>query len=307
MLEVERLSATLWGAPLVDEVSFTLAPGQFHALIGESGSGKSMTAFSIMRLAPDGVVLSGRVLCDGVDLLSCSPAELVTQRGRGISMMLQEPHSAIDPVLTVEAQLVETIRVHHPGTERSARAMALELLAEVGLQEPERWLTAWPHQLSGGMRQRVLLACALAGTPKVLIADEPTTALDASVRMLVLKNLKGLAARRRLSVLLLTHDLSVVSSVCDEVSVMYAGRIVEGGLVSTVLHKPRHPYTEALMASLPARATRGRPLPVLEGQVPLPTDRIEGCRFRPRCAWADTACLTRPPFERQVACHHPRA
>ncbi len=303
-LEVEALCATLGGARLVDEVSLRVQPGRIHALVGESGSGKSMTALAITGLVPEGVARTGRVLLGGVDVLPLSSARMRAHLGRDISLMLQEPLAALNPVMRVDAHVIEALRVHHAMSLPRARGRAAELLAEVGLTEA-RVRAAYPHQLSGGMRQRVLLAAALAGEPKVLIADEPTTALDASVRGVVLALLRSLTTARQLAVLLLTHDLGIVRHACDEVSVMYAGRIVEQG--TSVLENPRHPYTCALLAALPANGRRGAPLEVLEGTVPGPNEVIEGCRFRPRCPRADSACHVRPALEEGVACHHPKA
>ncbi len=306
MLEVAELTASLGEVRLIDGVSFELAPGRLHALVGESGSGKSMTALALMRLAPEGVAITGRIALEGVELTALRNRALRRIRGRSLALMLQEPLTALNPVLTLETHLVEAVRVHHGGSASSARAKSLELLHEVGLADAQARMRSYPHELSGGMRQRVLLAAALAGQPKVLIADEPTTALDASLRSVVVALLKSLAERRSLAVLLLTHDLAMVREACDEVSVMYAGRIVEHGEVARVLTAPRHPYTVALLRASPIGAARGTPLQTLEGHVPLPTDFIEGCRFRPRCAFADEACRARPPLEHGVACHHPR-
>ena len=307
VLEVQALTATLSSARLVDGISFELSPGRLHALVGESGSGKSMTALALMGLVPDGVAISGQVRLEGVELITLRHRELRRARGRAMSMMLQEPLTALNPVLTVQTHLVEAVLVHHGGSASAARARTLELLHEVGVSDAEARLRSYPHELSGGMRQRVLLAAALAGEPKVLIADEPTTALDSSLRTVVVALLRSLAKKRSLAVLLLTHDLAMVREACDEVSVMYAGRIVESGEISVVLNAPKHPYTAALLRASPVGARRGVPLETLEGHVPLPNEAIEGCRFRPRCAYADEACQVRPPLERGVACHHPVA
>jgi len=305
-LEVEQLSATLGGVPLVDAVSFQLLPGRLHALIGESGSGKSMTALALTRLVPEGITLSGRVRLGGVELPPLPKAQMREVLGRGVSLMLQEPLAALNPVLTVQSHLVEALQAHQALPKAQAIERAAKLLNEVGLSDEKRVLASYPHQLSGGMRQRVLLGAALAGEPKVLIADEPTTALDASVRGVVLDLLRALAHRRGLAVLLLTHDLGVVQRACDEMSVMYAGRIVEHGTVSSVMSHPQHPYTAALLRARPTNVERGQRLDALEGTVPLPSERIEGCRFRPRCPFNDGACLLRPELKSGVACHHPR-
>ena len=234
-------------------------------------------------------------VADTLDLLALSDAEVARERGRRIAMMLQEPLSALSPVTRVGAQVAEALGVHQGLARKAAQERTIELLREVGIADPERRVDAYPHQLSGGMRQRVLLAAALACDPSVLIADEPTTALDATMRGVVLELLKQAAARRQLGVLLITHDLGVVRDVCDEVSVLYAGRIVERGEVGEVFASPQHPYTIGLLSSRPSEGLRGQPLSTMKGGVPQPGEMISGCRFNPRCPRAQDRCRAERP------------
>ncbi len=305
-LHVEGLSVLSGDVALVDEVSVTLEPGRLHAMVGESGSGKSMTAFGLIGLTPPGMRVTGQVRWGSANWVQNTPADWQRLRGRVISMMLQEPLSALNPVLRAGAQVLEAVQAHHPDwAPAQARARALELLHEVGLADAEQRWSAYPHELSGGLRQRVLLAASLAGAPRVLIADEPTTALDAHLRNVVIDLFADLARRRNMAVLVLTHDFRVVHA-CDDLTVMYAGRAVEQGLVKDRLANPRHPYTQALLRAVPGHAPRGQPLEALPGQAPSPSDWVDGCRFRPRCARADDACRVRPEVRDGTACHHPR-
>ncbi len=290
-LEVQGLRVALGGVALVEDFSLRVDAGQVHAVVGESGSGKTLSALALLDLLPEGATWTGTVRVDGQ-----SP------RGReGFAMVLQEPLSALNPVLTVGAQLRETLEVH--GYSGDLQGRAVELLAEVGLVEGEERLGMFPHQLSGGQRQRVCIACALAANPRVLIADEPTTALDASMRGVILALLVRLARQRSLSVWLITHDLQSVREASDEVSVMYAGRVVEHGPTREVLSSPRHPYTAALLASNPSATPVGQRLPAIDGNVPLAGEVISGCRFHPRCPRALARCSSeRPAFADGVAC-----
>ncbi|MDP1829736.1 MAG: ABC transporter ATP-binding protein [Archangium sp.] len=288
----------LEGHALVDDFSIQLEAGRVHAVVGESGSGKTLSALAVLGLLPEGAAVRGSAMRGGVELLT-APAAL---RRAGFAMVLQEPLSALNPVLSVGAHLVETLSVH--GARGDLRAAALALLAEVGIPSGEERLKMFPHQLSGGQRQRVSIACALAASPQVLIADEPTTALDASMRGVILTLLRRLAADRALAVWLITHDLHAVRGASDEVTVMYAGRVVEHGPTAGVLESPRHPYTVALLASNPAGAKVGVPLPTLAGAVPLAREVIAGCRFHPRCARVVARCrVERPEWVEDVACY----
>ena len=301
-LSVKGLGVVLEGHALVDDFSLELRPGRVHAVVGESGSGKTLSALAVLGLLPEGATTRGSAVHDDVELLTADPRS----RRTGLAMVLQEPLSALNPVLSVAEHLLETLRVHHAGGD--LRAAALALLAEVGIPSGEDRLPLYPHQLSGGQRQRVAIACALAAAPMGLIADEPTTALDASMRGVILTLLRHLARDRGLAVWLITHDLYAVRGASDEVTVMYAGRVVEHGLTAEVLDAPRHPYTVALLASNLAGAKPGQPLPSLAGSVPLAREVITGCRFHPRCPRVIDRCrVERPALVGSVACHlaHP--
>jgi oligopeptide/dipeptide ABC transporter ATP-binding protein len=308
---VRDLSVELGGARLLDGLSLDVDAGQLHGLVGESGSGKTTAANALLRLLPAGAKASGTAVVAGVELLGLDDAALARARGRTVAMMLQEPLAALNPVLTVGAQLTETLLVHGTAPRGEVRARAAALLEEVGLPDPQARLDAFPHQLSGGMRQRVLLAAALACEPAFLVADEPTTALDASLKGVVLALLQRLAQTRKLAVLLISHDLAAVREVCRDVSVLYAGRLVEQGPVADVFARPRHPYTHALLGARPDATRRGGALEAIGGVVPAPGDAIPGCRFHPRCPRAEAPCrveapaLSAPPH--RFACHFPHA
>jgi peptide/nickel transport system ATP-binding protein len=253
LLDVQHLSVTFGGPSLaVDDVSFTLAPGETLGLVGESGSGKSVTAFSILRLlqAP-GRVNGGRVMFQGRDLLTLTESEMREVRGAGISLIFQEPMTALNPVLRVGDQIAEALLVHERGTRPEARARAVELLESVKIADAQRCVRDYPHQLSGGMRQRVMIAIALACRPPLVIADEPTTALDVTIQAQVLELLRELQARYNLALLLITHDFGVIAEMADRVAVMYKGRLVEEGSVRDVLRQPSHEYTRNLLAAVP--------------------------------------------------------
>jgi oligopeptide/dipeptide ABC transporter ATP-binding protein len=281
---------------IVDGVSFDLARGEILALVGESGSGKTMTALSILGLLPSGVCIAGGAIrFDGLDLARASAGELRSVRGGGIAMVFQDALSALNPLLTIGEQVIEVVRLHARMSGARARARARELLAQCGLPEPDAALAAFPHQLSGGMRQRAQLAMALGGEPRVLIADEPTSALDASLARDMLALLEKLARERELALLLVTHDFGAVENLAQRVAVMYAGRIVESGAARDVLRRPQHPYTRALLASLPSRARRGEDLHAIPGQPPELHERPSGCAFRTRCSIAREACALEVP------------
>jgi peptide/nickel transport system ATP-binding protein len=276
----------------VDGASFAVAPGEVIGLVGESGSGKTVTCRSVMRLLPSrqARIARGRILFEGRDLVPLGEAALRDVRGPQIAMIFQNPSTHLDPVMTVGDQVAEAI-VYHEGTTRAeARRRAAELLRQVGIPDPERQLDAYAHQFSGGMRQRVMIAAALSCRPNLLIADEPTTALDVTVQAQILRLLLDLRDRTGLAIILVTHDLGVVAQTCDSVAVMYAGRIVERASKRDLLHRPLHPYTEGLIRSQPEAAPPGRPLPSIEGQPPSLAALPEGCRFHPRCFYVEPEC-----------------
>jgi len=272
----------------VDGVSFNLDRGELLGLVGESGCGKSMTALSIMRLiAPPGKIVSGEVIFDGKDLLKLSDAEMRQMRGDDIAMIFQDPMTSLNPVFTVGEQIAEALRLHRKLSRRDAREATVDAMREVSIPDPSRRVDDYPHQLSGGMRQRVMIAMALACNPKLLIADEPTTALDVTIQAQILELLNELRLQRELAVLLITHDLGVVAEVADRVAVMYTGRIVEQSDVEELFQRPKHPYTEGLLRSVPklttAEVAKKERLETIEGTVPSPTDLPPGCHFAPRC------------------------
>jgi oligopeptide transport system ATP-binding protein len=282
-------------------VDLTVRRGQTLALLGESGSGKSMTARAVMRLAPPPARIGADAIeVDGADVLHASSGDLRRLRGEKMSMVFQDPLSALNPVLSVGSQVGELFRLHRGMGRRQARAEAERLLAAVGIPDPGSRVRSFPHQCSGGMRQRILIALAIALQPRLLIADEPTTALDVTVQAQILDLLRSLQEEMDLAILLITHDLGVVCEVADHVAVMYAGRIVETGLASQVLSRPAHPYTRALLDSVP-QAHSGTVLPVIGGSPP-PADRIPpGCSFAPRCRFAVDLCRVTPPAAETVA------
>jgi oligopeptide/dipeptide ABC transporter ATP-binding protein len=284
----------------VDGVSFVLRSGETLALVGESGSGKSVTALSILRLVaePPGRVAGGEIRFRGRDLLRLSPRELRAIRGREISMIFQEPMTSLNPVFTCGRQVAEVLELHQGLARAAARAQAIELLRRVGIAAPEHRVDEYPHQVSGGMRQRVMIAMALACRPAVLIADEPTTALDVTIQAQILELLADLKRELGMAVLLITHDLGVVAETADRVAVMYAGQVVELADVRALFSRPLHPYTAGLLASLPRLGSaRGR-LRAISGQVPDPLAFPGGCRFHPRCPVAIEKCRSAiPPLE----------
>jgi oligopeptide/dipeptide ABC transporter ATP-binding protein len=281
--------------PAVDDVSFEIDAGETLGLVGESGSGKSVTALSIMRLVqPPGRIAGGRVRFKGRDLLTLGEREMQAVRGAEISLIFQEPMTALNPVFRVGDQVAEALLVHGRATRRGARAKAIELLRSVRIPNPESRITDYPHQLSGGMRQRVMIAIALACQPSLVIADEPTTALDVTIQAEILDLLREMKAAFHLSLLLITHDLGIVAETADRVAVMYAGRIVESGPVRAIFSKPAHPYTRALLASIPG-GRPGQRLQAIEGTVPLLGDLPPGCAFNPRCPDRFEPCTTAPP------------
>jgi len=294
----------------VDGLSLDLRPAEAYALVGESGCGKSATALAVLRLVEPGRITGGRMFFEGRDLLSLSEKQMREVRGARIGIVFQEASAALNPVMRIGAQIAEALRIHKRLTRRAAWAEAVRLLGVVALSDPERQAKAYPHELSGGMKQRVMMAIALSCSPSLLIADEPTTALDVTIQAQVLELLRQLRKELRLTILLITHDLGVVAENADRVGVMYAGRLVEEAPVQALFESPQHPYTRGLLRSLPARSekTADRRLPTLPGSVPDPTAPPPGCRFHPRCPEAFEPCASREPQEsaptpsRRVAC-----
>ena len=285
----------------VDGISYSVEQGETIAIVGESGSGKSVGALSILRLIPDppGRITRGQVLFLGRDLMSLPDAQMREVRGGDIGMVFQEPMTSLNPVLSIGRQITETVEQHRGADRAAAHRRAIELLGLVGLADPARRLKQYPHELSGGMRQRVMIAIAIACDPKLIIADEPTTALDVTIQAQILELMNGLTRRLNAALIIITHNLGVVARYARWVNVMYAGRIVESGPATAIYHNPRHPYTMALLQSVPRldRPRRARLDPV-DGQPPDLTRLDEGCAFRPRCRFAIDACAkTRPPLE----------
>ncbi|MGW1072450.1 dipeptide ABC transporter ATP-binding protein [Streptomyces sp. NPDC002537] len=306
LLEVTGLGVDAGAVPLVRDVSFTVARGERIGVIGESGSGKTLTALALLGLLDDGLRARGGVRLDGApfDLVGASDRELSSIRGKVTGMVFQEPMTALNPVMRVGPQIAEALRLHGTRTARStARATAVGLLDRLRLPDPARAARSYPHQLSGGQRQRGVLGIALANDPALLICDEPTTALDVTVQKDIVDLITGLSEERGTAVLYISHDLALVASVCHRVLVMYGGRIVESGPVERVLSRPSHPYTEALLAA--CDLTPGSRPKTIPGTVPAPGARPDGCVFRDRCAYADDACGVRPEGD-TVACWHPR-
>lgn len=309
LLAVESLTLTLpigpqaAPVPVLEEVSLTLEAGQRLGLVGESGSGKTLLALALLGLLPDGAQARGAIRFDGTDLLPLPPNARRAYRGRRIGMVFQEPMTALHPMLTIGDQIGEAIALHRGLRGRSLRAAVLDLLEQVHLPEADRRIDAFPHELSGGQRQRVGLAIALAGNPSLLIADEPTTALDVTVQRQILGLLRDLTEARGLALLLVSHDLGVVAHLTQYLHVLYAGRTVECGPTGDLLRAPQHPYLRGLRAALPGVGHRPIPIP---GTLPTPSERGPGCRFAPRCPVADTTCTRAPPLtaqgERHLAC-----
>jgi oligopeptide/dipeptide ABC transporter ATP-binding protein len=281
----------------VDGISFTIDRGKTLAIVGESGCGKSVTAMTIMRLldTPPARIASGQVLFEGRDIAAVEEEQMRQLRGKDIAMIFQEPMSSLNPVFTVGRQISEAVLQHFDVKKQEATDRAIEALRMVGIGYPERRAKQYPHELSGGMRQRVMIAMALACEPKLLIADEPTTALDVTIQAQILDLIRSIQERTSTALLLITHDLGVVAEMADDVVVMYAGRIVEHGTAEEVLLQPRHPYTEGLLASMPSQGMRGQRLNVIRGSVPNPFNMPSGCNFAPRCPYRFEACIALDP------------
>jgi len=301
VIEVEDLRThivTRWGTiKAVDGISFAVGEGETLGLVGESGSGKSMTCLSMLRLVPRPAarIVGGRVRLDGDDLLQKSEREMQRLRGRRVAMILQDPMSSLNPVFSVGMQVREPLISYHGLAGRALKDRAVQLLGSVGISSPATRLRAFPHQLSGGMRQRVVGAMAISGPPRLLIADEPTTSLDLTIQAQYLRLLKELQARHRLAMIFVTHNLGIVARMCDRVAVMYAGRIVEAGPVEAIFGAPRHPYTRALLESVPRLSESTDWLTAIEGQPPDLAALPSGCAFAPRCPRATDRCRTEEP------------
>ncbi|QFU16068.1 ABC transporter ATP-binding protein [Microvirga thermotolerans] len=295
----------------VDGVSFEVARGEVLGLVGESGSGKSITGFSILGLVdPPGRVVGGRILFQGQDLVGLPAHEMRKLRGRRIAMIFQDPMMTLNPVLSIGTQMVETVLAHEKVSAKEARARARDTLGMVGIPSPEERLAAYPHQFSGGMRQRVAIAIALLHRPELIVADEPTTALDVTIQSQILAQIQTLSRELGMALVWISHDLGVVAGLAHRIAVMYAGRIVEAGPTDDVLDRPVHPYTVGLLQSVAANVPRGAPLKAIPGMAPSPLHRPSGCAFRTRCAFATEVCGTEPPLESAgpVAwrCFHPQ-
>jgi len=284
-------------ARAVDGVSFDIRPGETVCLVGESGCGKTVSALTILRLipSPPGEIMGGRVLFNGADLLDLDETDMQKIRGNHIAMVFQEPLTSLNPVFTIGDQIGEAITIHEQVAPEELRERCVQLLRDIGIPSPEQRLKDYPHQLSGGQRQRVMIAMALACNPDLIIADEPTTALDVTVQAQILNLMKSIQQKASMSVLYITHDLGVVANIADRVNVMYAGVIVEIGDTYQIFRNPRHPYTRGLLASLPARSRRGRRLHSIPGAVPNPAFKPSGCPFHPRCSFAIETCKTSFP------------
>ncbi len=295
----------------VDDVSFQVAAGRVLGLVGESGSGKSMTGFSVMGLvdAP-GRIVAGRIAFQGRNLVDASEEEWRSLRGNRIAMVFQDPMMTLNPVLRIDTQMIEAVRAHAKVSHAIARERAREALGQVGIPSPDERLSAYPHQFSGGMRQRVAIAIAILNKPDLIIADEPTTALDVTIQGQILFEMQKLCRETGTALIWITHDLAVVAGLADEICVMYAGRIVEQGPIDAVLDSPLHPYTLGLLGSVPSANRRGVPLRQIPGMTPAPINLPEGCTFRERCDRASAACIAAPALEpisvaRSVRCFHP--
>jgi oligopeptide/dipeptide ABC transporter ATP-binding protein len=296
MLSVQDLRVYFFSdtrvARALDGVSYEARKGETVCLVGESGCGKTVSALTILRILPQppGRIMGGKVLFDGQNLLELDEEEMQKIRGRRIAMIFQEPMTSLNPVFTIEEQIKEAILVHEKVDQEETRQRCIQLLKDVGIPSPEERLKDYPHQLSGGQRQRVMIAMALACHPDLVIADEPTTALDVTIQAQILNLFREVKRKWEMSLLYITHDLAVVANIADRVYVMYAGMIAEQGEVAHIFNAPRHPYTQGLLASLPSRAKRGKTLHSIPGTVPNPAYKPEGCPFHPRCPFAIERC-----------------
>lgn len=312
LLDVENLTVNVFQdgteTPLVRDVSFGVEPGEILAIVGESGSGKSVTSLAIMGLLASALrVTSGSINFDGQDLNGLDDNAMRTLRGRDMSMVFQEPMTSLNPVRNIGSQIMESIEENLGLSRAQARQRAIELLQEVGVADAERRLKQYPHHFSGGMRQRVMIAIALAANPKLIIADEPTTALDVTIQAQILDLMSGICRDHGTALILITHNLGIVARYAQRVNVMYGGRIVESGGAQALYAHPRHPYTDGLLQSVPRMdQDRSVPLKPIQGSPADPFTPISGCRFHPRCPYATQQCRTQvPAFENGLACHVP--
>lgn len=296
-LRTEFFSSKKSSVTAVDDVSFDIKKGEIVGLVGESGCGKSVTSLSIMQLLKDtpGKVTNGEVIFQGHNLLDASKKEMLDIRGDKMSMIFQEPMSSLNPSMRIDKQMIEGIRLHTPLTKAEARKKAADILSQVGIPDPQRVLKNYPHQLSGGMSQRVMIAMAMSCEPDLLIADEPTTALDVTIQAQILELMKKIQQDKGMSILLITHDLGVVAEMCSRVIVMYAGKIVEEAPVEILFANPTHPYTQGLIASVPKLGSGVKVLPSIPGSVPDLSAMPKGCRFAPRCKYATEKCHQEQP------------
>jgi len=296
----------------VDGISFHVNPGEVLGLVGESGSGKSVTGFSIMGLIdPPGMIVEGSIRLNGKELVGLDDESMRRIRGREVAMIFQDPMMTLNPVLRIDTQMIEAITAHENVSEKAARARARDALARVGIPSPDERLSAYPHQFSGGMRQRVAIATALLNSPSLIVCDEPTTALDVTIQSQILAEMQQLCAETGTALIWITHDLTVIAGLAQRVAVMYAGRIVEMGPVDALLDAPIHPYTRGLLGSLPSAGTPGQPLMQIPGATPSLARLPQGCAFAPRCGFGTDICRTHAPESlphgdaRSARCHHP--
>lgn len=296
-LRTEFFSSKKSSVTAVDDVSFDIKKGEIVGLVGESGCGKSVTSLSIMQLLKDtpGKVTNGEIIFQGRNLLDASKKEMLDIRGDKMSMIFQEPMSSLNPSMRIDKQMIEGIRLHTPLTKAEARKKAADILSQVGIPDPQRVLKNYPHQLSGGMSQRVMIAMAMSCEPDLLIADEPTTALDVTIQAQILELMKKIQQDKGMSILLITHDLGVVAEMCSRVIIMYAGKIVEEAPVEILFANPTHPYTQGLIASVPKLGSGVKVLPSIPGSVPDLSAMPKGCRFAPRCKYATEKCHQEQP------------
>lgn len=306
LLDVRNLSVVLktgeTDLPLISNVSFKIKDGEVFGLVGESGCGKTMTALSILGILPQNIISHGEILFNKKDILKLSEYEMRRLRGKDISMIFQEPMTSLNPVLSIGYQLKEAIRAHSDISKGDALAMSIELLKSVGIPTPESRINDYPHQLSGGMRQRVMIAMAISCNPSLLVADEPTTALDVTIQAQILELLQNLKVARKMAILFITHDLSIISEQADKVAIMYAGRIIELADVDELFYNPLHPYTRGLLNSL--LGDKGVKLKPIPGFVPVPGYLSKGCKFIERCSLNDKDCITYEPDLKKISENH---
>ncbi|MDR2485824.1 MAG: ABC transporter ATP-binding protein [Treponema sp.] len=309
LLEVQDLAVGIKKGkkylPAVEDIRFQIYPGEILGIVGESGCGKTLTARSIPGLLPQGVqVMKGSIVFNGAELRGLSQKELCRIRGNELSMVFQEPMTSLNPLLTIGRQIGEPLALHGGKDGKLIYRRVLDIMRRVGLSDPEKLAASYPHQLSGGMRQRVMIALAIVCKPRLLIADEPTTALDVTIQAQILRLLKGINQELGTAVLFISHDLGVISRLCDRVLVMYAGKLVEEGAVTVMFSHPQHEYTKGLLGSIPSKERKGKPLINIPGKVPSINEKQAGCPFAPRCLRAETPCFTRFPDKISLNDHH---